>query len=211
MSEKPKKKAAGKKPAKPSLLSRVGNAWRGARSTFADLSRGLKSPDRPTRRMSFLFYLSAIGTVIVLGYFLTHFYGIWSDQAGERVNEQQENLSRLVERQREAAHSRFSMLDLGKFIIELKPDKGSRARAMNIGELEITIECDGKTTCDRVNAELTRARDMVSTMLLATDRQELLSPEGKRRLKRDILERLNTWLYGVGQVKEVYFTRMLLN
>lgn len=211
MSEKPKKKQGGKSEARPSLGSRVIQKWRNARTTLRELSRGLISPDQPTRRMAVLFYLSLIGSLLVLIYFLIHFYGIWSERAGERVNEQQENLSRLVERQREAAHSRFSTLDLGKFIIELKPDKGARARAMNIGEIEITIECDGKVTCDRVSAELTRARDMVSTILLATERQELLSPDGKRRLKRDILERLNTWLYGVGQVKEVYFTRMLLN
>jgi flagellar basal body-associated protein FliL len=52
-------------------------------------------------------------------------------------------------------------------------------------------------------------RNQVTNALIDVDRNELIDLEGKRRIRKIILDRLNGWI-PEGQLLNVYFSRLMV-
>ena len=164
--------------------------------------------------MALLFFLGLSGIIAALG-LAYHRYVILTDLhklelAG--AQETSKNLGDFIQKQSEHAKKKFATLALGKFTVDLKVVEGmtlSRG-VLNVAELEITIECDNKETRYYIEDHLTRARDQITGVLTSVDRDELLTREGKHKLKKRLLDHLNAWLPN-GKVEELFISNQLLN
>ena len=214
-----KKKKGGKGKSGPSLMARAALGIKSFKSQFAEIFRGLWSPDRPTRRMSLFFFLT-----------LALLVGIGILTAQRSVRQRHEREARIaaakeeaIERSTEAAllgkteapgenPRSVSMLNLGHFTIELKAIAGQPKKKggfMNMAEVELVIECDSQDTRSFIEENLVQARSQVTDIFLSMDRDELLSREGKRKLKKRLMERLNGWIPR-GKVQSVFFSMLVV-
>lgn len=176
-----------------------------------ELIGALFSPDPATRRMARFFWLSLGLAVAAVG---------WGSHAlRERLKERPvsiedsktaENLSRLVNRQKQSAKAHASTLGLGRFNFELKAPRGKSGPFSNSAEIEVFVECDRKATCDQVESNPILLRDQMAVAIVDQDRDSLLTPEGKLRLKRAIQRKLNTMVKD-GTIRQVYFSDFVLN
>lgn len=173
---------------------------------------GLRSPDRLTRWFSMLFFLSLIGliTVGVLG--VRRYTNLQS--AKELLTAQSDsarNMGDFIRKQSEIAKLKFNTQPLGKFIVELKPIEGAQpvAGVLNMAEIEITVITDNRDTCSYLDDNLAIARNEVTNGLVGLERDDVVTREGKRRLKHALIERLNNWLPS-GKVEELYFSRIVV-
>jgi flagellar basal body-associated protein FliL len=104
-----------------------------------------------------------------------------------------------------------SMLNLGLFTIALKPvaERPTTGSFVNMAEVEIFAECDGKETQEYLEENLAQARNQLNGVFLSVDREELLTRDGKRKFKKRILELLNGWLPH-GKIRAVYFSKLVV-
>ena len=220
------KKAEAKKKPTPKKKQATADEKKAARvSVFETLRVLFSSPissDGWTRRMGFLFFFSLLGVVATARYAKDYFAEL--RDAAEK--DERERISRIHERGEEEHVDEGEtnlkiynkiMADLGAFYMETKPAQGKGYTSMgnlSVAEIHIAVLCEGSAkeatrTCDYIRENMTQAKDSVTTILLPIERELLLSIEGKKQLKRDVLEKLNEWLrsgrHPVGRVKEAYF------
>jgi flagellar basal body-associated protein FliL len=182
--------------------------------TFGEVIQGLKSPDGPTRRGAMLFVFSLLGIIAVLGFSVRY---VWMQRKGleeqmAQTGEAGKNFGDFIKKQSDEAKQKYSLLSLGTYTINLKPIEGSKPGpgVMNIAEVEIQIQCDSKETCGLVDDRKTKVRDEVTNLFTAMEREELLSREGKRRLKKKILDQLNSDA-PKGKIEDLFFTKLIIN
>jgi flagellar basal body-associated protein FliL len=213
-----KKKKGGKGKSGPSLMARAAQGIKSFKSQFAEIFRGLWSPDRPTRRMSLFFFFTLAALVSL---------GILTAQRSVKLRHEREAQvasakEEAIERSTEAAllgrtetpgekPSSVSMLNIGHFTIELKTVAGQpKAKGfMNMAEIELVLECDSQDTRSFIEENLVQARSQITDIFLSMDRDELLSREGKRKLKKRLMERLNGWIPR-GKVQSVFFSMLVV-
>lgn len=194
--------AAAKPPRKPpEVLKDIGELWR--------VTKG--SPDRPSRLASFAFWASCLLAVALFVQGVRQL--ILTDEGKAQQSEQAQNLNKFFQQQKEEALTRGTTLDLGKFLIEVKPVPGKKPKsgALNMAEVMMTLECETIQACRYVETNMPKARDRISSSLVSVDREELLSQDGKRALKLMILRQLNGWLPDEHKVKNLYFTKFIIN
>ncbi len=176
--------------------------------TYHYLSRGLSSKDPATRRMTMLFWLAILGfgTCIAFGGF--HLY----QKSRAKKAAEVDAMSAFIEKQSEEARLKVTQVTLGSFFVDLKPILNGKKKAppgvAHLAEIEMVVHCDVKASCDWVEDHLTQARNEVVTTLSTLDRDDLLSVEGKARIKARILEQLNHWL-PQGKILDVYFSKLV--
>jgi flagellar basal body-associated protein FliL len=212
----------GKKGAKQSssLKKRIDQGGKWLRAQLVELFRSLRSPDGPTRRMAFFFFLS-LGALIGLGIVtverkvrLKHereAEALAAREDAELRAHEAELLVKSGEAPSEHAEP-VRMFSLGQFTIELKPLEGQPAKGggfTNMAEVEIVVDCDSPETRTYIEDNLVAARGQVTDVFVSMDREELLSREGKRRLKKKIIERLNGWVPR-GKVQAVFFSKLVV-
>lgn len=212
-----KRKKKGKKGSGSSLGSRLSGGAKQARIWLVDLFKSIGSSDAPTRRVSVFFFLSLIGVVTL---------GVLMIQRNSRLERErlvyeaaaaQDAEARGAEAAllggAESADSRHaaSMLNLGLFTIALKPvgERPKTGSFVNMAEVELFAECDSKETHDFLEENLAQARNQLNGVFLSVDREELLTREGKRKLKKRILELLNGWLPN-GKIRGIYFSKLIV-
>jgi flagellar basal body-associated protein FliL len=222
----PAKKKKGKKSAGPSLGQRIQGGVKSAQGQFVDVFKSLRSPDGPTRRMAVLFFASLAGVVAIGGLAIEHHARVKREQAEREKALAEARAERDAEAElygktesREGEHGTgaqggkhaATMLSLGQFTIALKPVPGrpTGGSFVNMAEVELYAECDTGATHDFLEENLAQARSQLSGVFLSVDREELLSRDGKRKLKRRILELLNGWLPR-GKIKEIYFSKLVV-
>ncbi len=178
---------------------------------FVYLVRGLFARDRPTLASSWLFWASlvALGTVSTVAVQRTiHWYrtrGPTAEQLAAQTFEQREKkrleIISIFERS----------IGLGVFTLELKDPVGKRLApgTMNVAEVEIVLECDHADTMRSIELQPQRVKDQITLALTPLDREDLLTGDGKKRIKRAIIDRVNSWLT-TGRVVNVYFERILI-
>ncbi|HCM40524.1 MAG: hypothetical protein A2070_03445 [Bdellovibrionales bacterium GWC1_52_8] len=202
-----------------SVVAGSKNAARRATAAFAnvwgEMFKALFGKDRVARRMAFLFFLGVIGVVTAFTLTYRRYSKITdlSSLQGTGVEETSKNLSEFIQKQSDHAKKKFATLALGKFTVDLKPVEGialSRG-VLNVAELEITVECDNKETRYYIEDHLTRTRDQVTGVLTSVDREELLTRDGKRKLKKRLLDHLNAWLPAGNKVEDLFISNQLLN
>jgi flagellar FliL protein len=106
-----------------------------------------------------------------------------------------------------AASTVNSTLQLDSFVVNLQDASGS-------GYLRVTIELglagaakeDDK---DKQSTYLPRLRDTILSVLGSRSVDELLTPDGKTKLKADLLDAINARVPDL-QCKEIYFTEFLV-
>ena len=212
---KKKKKGAGRSASQPEILwtVRLEQRWIWVRNHLREILGGLKSTDRPTRRMSALFLLSFVALIFVAGYGAVYFFNAGKNTAEKfENNEQAKSLSELFKKQAEEAKRRNTLQTLGTFTVELKAVPGITrpVGVTNLAIVEMVVECDSRETCVYVEDNVDAARNQVTNVFVAVDRDDLLSREGKRKIKKQVTEKLNLWLPH-GRIESLFFSKLVLS
>jgi flagellar basal body-associated protein FliL len=182
--------------------------------TVREVFQGLKSPDVPTRNAAILFVFSLIGIGFVLILAGSYFWQSRKLMHDELTNtgDAGKNLGEFIRKQSEEAKMKYTFQSLGTFNIELKPiDPEVKAKGvMNMAEVEIQAQCDKKDTCDFLEGQSAKVKDEVTQVFTAMERDELLSKEGKKKMKKKIIDRLNLFLTE-GKVEDLFFSKLIIN
>jgi flagellar basal body-associated protein FliL len=185
----------------------------GLGGTIVEVLAGLKSSDKPTRNGAILFVVSLCGIAFVIGLAGMH---VWEDRKNIQVqmnqSEQGKNLDEFIKKQAEEAKKKYSMQTLGTFTIQLKVIEGQKPApgVMNLAEIEIQAKCDEVETCQALDEGSAQVRNEITSSLGPMDRDELLTKEGKHRLKKKLLDRLNAWL-PKGKIEDLYFSKLVIS
>ena len=197
--------------------------------------RGLSSRDRITRRYARIYWLSILGVVVssVWGYQRVQRIIDERDAAKELAAliaeapempieawakfEGIEGARRRMLELRDKARDRDikdRTYSLGEFTLELAPVPGAQPYrgVLQQAEIEIMVECDSVPTCAYISKYLPVVRNQVTNVLTPLDRREILTRDGKRRLKKAVIDRLNAWIGTAqgGAIRQVHFTKLLL-
>jgi len=96
------------------------------------------------------------------------------------------------------------MLALDPFVVNLSDPQGRRYL-----KLEITLELGPHTTADMVKPYMPKMRDMVIMLLTSLTFDEVMTPEGKIRIRDELFARFNLILRP-NRIKNIYFTNFVV-
>jgi flagellar basal body-associated protein FliL len=186
------------------------------REGFKEARIGLRSPDRPTRRMSKVFYLSLAG-VFVTCYAAGKFFveqrarELQAEELAARARA--EERARLLEIRRRSEPPPYQ--SLGTFSLEIRESEGlARSAGLRAAEMEIFVSCSEQEACDWIRTHLDLARGELGSLFTPTDRDKILSPGGKKAFREEIRDEINRVLEerGVkGMVIDVLFPRFIVS
>ena len=186
-----------------------------ARADLKTLLLGWMSRDRRTRHGILVFW----GSLILLGVVASHGWRSYTEfRHLQKYGMNEADLSAKLRAENEAEREKQARLHtvlvtIGAFNIELAPPKGGQRLApgvMNMAEIEITLECETRDACETIQARMVETRNQITNALTPLERDELLSRDGKGRIKRRVIDRVNAWLTTEGKVRDLYFSRLLL-
>jgi len=170
----------------------------------------IKSKDYKTRRMGYLFYFLFVCFVLTLIFGPTVFKSGDSDSPNKHI----------LDRKAEAEHEKEEELDpvkrvtyrLGSFTVSLHDPAGANPLpgVVNMAELEIILTCDVQNTCDFIEHNEVQFRDAVTPLFGPFDRDELMTTSGKEKVKKLILEKINSML-SEGRVVEIFFPHFIID
>jgi len=189
------------------FFTRKENIW----AELPDIFPSLFSSDKPTRRMSLLFICSLLGAILVTWVGL---YRYWESKKVVILAETQrkaKHFEDMIRREAEETKRRGSLITLGNFTVELMEVAKQQLGVgeVNMAEIEIVLLCDGQETRDFIEQSGAQVRNQMTNILVPINREELLSREGKKRLKTLMVRKLNEWLPH-GKIEDVYFAKVVL-
>lgn len=202
--------ASGKTRVVETAVETVKTGWR----TTQDLFRSSRSVDRPTRWMARFFIISCSAALVTMVWgwiYLRQTYG--THPLFESDKSQAQNLSKLIEKKKAEVNAFHTSFRLGTFAVAMKDIPGSKPLpgVVNMAEIEIYLECESKEACEYLEHNQVQARDSVTAVLTPLDRDEILKPRGKQRLRQAIAEKLNSFLPQGKTIRQVYFSRLLID
>lgn len=173
---------------------------------------GLRSRDPQTARMSALFILSFAGAIYVVATAWNRHTTARNERLTREHAFRSAEAEALAKKLGDEEKLRSSIVTMGRFTLELNPLPGQKLShgIMNMAEVEIVLLCDSKKTREFVESHYTYARSLMVTALVAMDREELLSHDGKKKWKSILMKVLNHWLKD-GEVVDLYFARLIVN
>ena len=177
------------------------------------LGQGVIASDPPTRWGSQIFWLSLIGLLVSTAAYWTIRHEAQLERERALIPSEEELARRTAdERQRaEIASLKERSLEMGQFSIQIVAVAPPHPGVLNTASVEITLECDHAEACERIKGRVVQARNEVIGVFRPVDREELFSKEGKKRLKRLILDRLNHWSASEsGKVTQVHFVNLIV-
>ena len=120
-------------------------------------------------------------------------------------------IGEFIGKQADEATRRHTTLHIGDFMVELKPPAEQKRRrgVMNMAEVSIVVECDARQTCAFIRSREAKARDEITNVLTALERDDLMSVDGKRKIKKALIDRLNGWL-PTGKIEHLYFQKLII-
>jgi Flagellar basal body-associated protein FliL len=122
-------------------------------------------------------------------------------------------MEELAQKKAALAEIRDATVSLGEFEVGLVGlGDGRQGRSGMSLEVELAIEFDSGQTGRWVAANLSPARNEVLGSigtLTGLTREDLLTPEGKAKVREQIRERVDSWLPS-GKIKGIYFSKFLL-
>ena len=209
-----KKKAAASHQKEVLWTDRLGDRWKDAVEAMGNLVGSFASPDPMTRRAALFMGICVLG-IFSIGVYSVRRITLLKDLSKRMSigsDEQAKNLGEFFAKQSNMNAARLATVAMGGFVVELKEIPGAQKVPgyMNMAELEIIVECDTRSTAVFIQDHLPQARDQMTGIFTATDRDQYLSAEGKKRIRRALVERLNHWL-PKGKVKELYFNKLLIS
>lgn len=105
---------------------------------------------------------------------------------------------------KEAAPVIGEMLVMEPFVVNLADPKGKRYL-----KVRIELELEHKEAVDKATKATPKLRDMVIMMLTSLDFEEVMTPEGKIRVRDELLERFNE-IMRPDHIKNIYFTEFVV-
>ncbi len=222
------------KPAKPALKQRIQMLWTTRLGLFVDRQWGIlkemlgsfRTGDPRTRRMVVVFVFSILS---VVGVSVLSIYRVISvvreHQQAQRERDAAQSMSEFFARQADESQKKSFTAILGEFSFEVKDSPTYRdpemseaefrrlqasAGVVQVAEAEIMVECTTEETCHFIEKALPVVRNYVTNVLIEIEREELMTREGKRRVRKQIADRINGWL-GSPRVTNVYFSKLVLD
>lgn len=96
------------------------------------------------------------------------------------------------------------MFALQPFVVNLADPKGKRYL-----KIKIEIELESPTAVEQATKVSPKLRDMVIMMLTSLSFEEVMTPEGKIRIRDELLERFNQ-IMRPERIKNIYFTEFVV-
>jgi len=179
---------------------------------FFELASSLFSHDPLTRRVALIFFMSFIGMVSLASFALRNYWEARKEFLIAEAKIRSEKLKVIIKKEAEEARRKASLLKVGTFLLEMKQIVGQRLSPgqINMAEVELSILCDSAETRGFVESHLIQVRNQLTGVFTALDREELLTREGKRRIKAILIRRINDWLPH-GHVEDIYFSKLLIS
>jgi|GEM_PF-4515254 len=182
------------------------------------LLKGVRSRDPAVRRMTWVFLGSVLGAFVLLGAAAHRFYqGVAERRKVEAERDAAKTMTEFLTRQAEERRRRVFSSNLGEFSFELSQGGGRDGESApqplgvtGLAEAEIIVECDTAETCEYVDKSLPVIRDQVTAALTEVDREELIHREGKQRIRKAIVDRINQVLPR-GRVINAFFGRLVID
>lgn len=181
-------------------------------AAIGEAYRGIRSPDKMTRRASIILWTSTLGFVLTIA------LSIWV--ATDRIHASKQLTAEqmiALQRQEEEAKKRAEIaalkdliIDLGDFTFQVTSPSGPvRGSIKDLGEISVVVKCSERDVCTYIAEHKVQAQHEVAAVFRPITRDELVSVDGKKRLKKKIILRLNAWLPR-GQVEDLYFPKVLV-
>lgn len=188
-------------------------AVKGATLTFKELLLGVKSPDWATRLASAISLILLVFTLMTCGAgvrYLLQQRALRQSEAMKNDPELQKARD-LVEKRAQDEKRKKNTFVLGNFRTSLTShgDASKRAMTLNLVELEVVIECDSLATRQYIEENIIPAQHQVATSFNDLRDSDLMTADGKRRLRRTIMYKLNTWL-PKGKVEDLFFSHVVV-
>jgi len=108
------------------------------------------------------------------------------------------------EAKKDAAPVIGEMLVMEPFVVNLADPKGKRYL-----KVKIELELESKEAVDKATKVSPKLRDMVIMMLTSLGFEEIMTPEGKIRVRDELLERFNE-IMRPDHIKNIYFTEFVV-
>lgn len=105
---------------------------------------------------------------------------------------------------KEAENAVGEMFELAPFVVNLADPKGKRYL-----KLTITLELETADILEKAEKSKPKMRDMVIMMLTSLTFEEVMTPEGKIRVRDELLERFNH-VMRPSRIKNIYFTEFVI-
>jgi flagellar basal body-associated protein FliL len=198
------------------LKTQAAAAARKQKANAGLLLRGLRSSDTKVRGMTVLFLLSLAGAVLLLAAAGARFYqGTKERREVERQRDASRSMSEFLTRQAEEKRRRVFTSNLGEFTFELGQGPSedgavNQAGVTGLAEVEVIIECDSAETCEYIDRGLASVRDQVTMAFTEVSRDELIQKDGKLRIRKAIVDRVNLALPR-GKVVNAFFGRLVID
>lgn len=96
------------------------------------------------------------------------------------------------------------IVSLEPFVVNLSDPKGKRYL-----KLKVELELDSPTAAEVVTKVMPKLRDTVIMMLTSLTFEEVMTPEGKIRIRDELLDRFNQILRP-NRIKNIYFTEFVV-
>lgn len=96
------------------------------------------------------------------------------------------------------------MLVMEPFVVNLADPKGKRYL-----KVKIELELESKEAVDKATKVSPKLRDMVIMMLTSLGFEEVMTPEGKIRVRDELLERFNE-IMRPDHIRNIYFTEFVV-
>lgn len=127
----------------------------------------------------------------------------------DRSQESAKERKAMLHRQREKADLDASWLKLEKFTFDLRPDLNDAKDAPpRLVEFDVSVQGDSPETRNYLEENMVQARNAIFGSLTGWDRETLMTPEGKKKLRQRLSDSLNAWL-PEGKVLDLYFVRFI--
>jgi flagellar FliL protein len=153
--------------------------------------------EKPKKKKTLLFII--IGVVVLLagggGYFAYTKFMLPDPAITE---------SEAEKAKKEAANAVGEMFELQPFVVNLADPQGKRYL-----KLKVSLELESAEALPQAEKARPKMRDMVIMMLTSLTFEEVMTPEGKIRIRDELLERFNH-VMRPSRVKNIYFTEFVI-
>lgn len=183
--------------------------------------QGIASKEPSIRWLSLVFIVSLGGVCILVPLLIYRFSVMcYSDiDIMSMFISNSQKVKKKIESRAHLEHSLPVSLRLGSFFFEALPlneepviDKTQKKlyRRPPMVKLSIQVFCDKRVTCSYIFDHIQEARDQINVMLTPIQTSELMSREGKMKLRSKLVNRLNDWL-PEGKVEDAFITNLVIN
>ncbi|MFH1215707.1 MAG: flagellar basal body-associated FliL family protein [Pseudomonadota bacterium] len=113
-------------------------------------------------------------------------------------------MEEIVDQKAELLPAVGEIVPLDPFVVNLADPKGSRYLKMTI-----SIEVETVETSERITKLAPKLRDIVIMMLTSLSFEEVMTPEGKLRIRDELLERFSR-VTKPDKIKNIYFSEFVV-